>query len=131
MRIEEKNWNSSLFRTAQRNAHQGENGINEDLSSPQGQPKYACPLFKWFPRFDTYLSSTLTTLCAGISRHMSNYFYRPSFRSCNICRLLQKSSSVPNMSARTRASSSVRRRKPQIISSISCLQTPIASASSS
>jgi hypothetical protein len=30
-----------VIRAAQRNVHQGENGINEALSSPQGQPEYA------------------------------------------------------------------------------------------
>lgn len=29
------------IRIVQRNARQGENGINEPLSSPQGQPEYA------------------------------------------------------------------------------------------
>lgn len=121
-----------VIRTAQRNAHQGENGINEALSSPQGQPEYSFnPLFKLIPRFAKLLSSTLASRCAGISWQISYYFYFPSLRSCNICRLLQKSSSVPNTAARTRASSAVRRRRPQIISSIYCLQIPIASASSS
>ncbi len=32
---------TGVIRTAQRNAHQGKNGINEALCSPQGQPEYA------------------------------------------------------------------------------------------
>lgn len=32
---------SGVIRAAQRNFHQGENGINKTLCSPQGQPEYA------------------------------------------------------------------------------------------